>query len=184
MINPIEGLIEAITYIYLLVVLLRLVLQLTRADFYNPISQGVVKATNTPVLTIRKIIPSVGRIDSASVVFAVLVKLSSMIVLDLLFDRLNSSENYIFLSSLGVIYALFDLYFWAVLLTVILSWVSPNANHPGALLVFQITAPLYNFVRGFIPSLGGLDISPIFIILGITFMKQLLVMLAQSWGGL
>jgi YggT family protein len=60
-----------------------------------------------------------------------------------------------------------------MLISVILSWVAPTANHPGALLVFQVTEPLYRVVRGFVPNLGGLDISPIFIFLGIVFLKQI-----------
>ena len=74
----------------------------------------------------------------------------------------------------GTLYHLLDLYFWAMLISVILSWVAPGANHPGALLVGQITAPLYRTCQRVIPSIGGLDLSPIFIFLAISFLKQVL----------
>ena len=172
--DPIVFLLKTLANIYLFVVLLRLVLQLTRADFYNPISQGIVKATNPLILPIRKLVPSIGRVDSASVVLALLVQLVTVAVVFLLKGYDASPVQYLIYTVMGTIYHLLDLYFWAMLISVILSWVAPNASHPGALLVFQITEPLYRVVRGFVPNLGGLDISPIFIFLGISFAKQML----------
>jgi len=172
--DPIIFLLKTLANLYLFVVLLRLVLQLTRADFYNPISQGIVKATNPLVLPIRKIVPSVSRVDSASVVLALLVQLITVAVIFFLSGFDAAPSQYFVYTVMGVIYHFLDLYFWAMLISVILSWVAPNASHPGALLVQQITEPLYSFVRGFIPNLGGLDISPIFIFLGISFAKQML----------
>lgn len=172
--DPIIFLLKTLANLYLFVVLLRLVLQLTRADFYNPISQGIVKATNPLILPIRKIVPSVARVDSASVVLALLVQLLTVTVIFFLSGYNAGPAQYFVYTFMGVIYHFLDLYFWAMLISVILSWVAPNASHPGALLVQQITVPLYRFVRGFIPNLGGLDISPIFIFLGISFAKQML----------
>jgi len=172
--DPIIFLIKTLANLYLFVVLLRLLLQLTRADFYNPISQGIVKATNPLVLPLRKFVPSVARVDSASVVLALLVQLATVAVVFLWVGYQADVSQYFIYTFVGVIYHLLDLYFWAMLISVILSWVAPTASHPGALLVQQITEPLYRFVRGFVPNLGGLDISPIFIFLGITFAKQML----------
>ncbi|MEL0615082.1 YggT family protein, partial [Marinomonas arenicola] len=67
-----------------------------------------------------------------------------------------------------------DLYFWALRISVILSWVAPGANHPGSMLVGQITAPLYKACHRVIPNLGGLDLSPIFLFLVISLLKQFL----------
>jgi YggT family protein len=173
--DPIIFLLKTIGNLYLFVVLLRLVLQLTRADFYNPISQGVVKATNPLLLPLRKFIPSFGRVDSASVVLALLVQLLTLAVVINLIGYSLSVAQYATYTVAGTLYHLLDLYFWAMLISVILSWVAPGASHPGAMLVSQITAPLYYQVQRVIPPLGGLDLSPIFIFVGITVLKQFLI---------
>lgn len=170
--DPMVFLLKTLGNLYLFVVLLRLVLQLSRADFYNPITQGIVKATNPLLLPLRKIIPSLGRVDMASIVLAFGVQLLTIILVLALSSYQVSPLQYAVFTVAGTVYHLLDLYFWAMLISVILSWVAPGANHPGAMLVQQVTAPLYDFCRKFIPNLGGLDISPIFIFILLTMLKQ------------
>lgn len=170
--DPIIFLFKTLANLYLFVVLLRLILQLTRADFYNPISQGVVKATNPLLLPIRKLIPSIGRIDTSSIVLALVVQFATIAVILLIKGYQLGAMQYFVFTVAGTVYHLLDLYFWAMLISVILSWVAPGASHPGAMLVHQITEPLYSQVRKVIPSLGGLDLSPIFIFLAISVLKQ------------
>ncbi|MEL0635504.1 MULTISPECIES: YggT family protein [Marinomonas] len=172
--DPFVFLIKTIANLYLFVVLLRLVLQLTRADFYNPISQGIVKATSPLLLPLRKIIPSFGRLDTACLVLALLVQLVTVGIIFTMLGFAGTPVHYAIYTVAGTIYHLLDLYFWALLLSVILSWVAPGANHPGAMLVGQITAPLYRTCQRVIPPLGGLDLSPIFIFLAISLLKQFL----------
>ncbi|MGO3344360.1 MAG: YggT family protein [Marinomonas sp.] len=172
--DPLIFLLKTIANLYLFVVLLRLVLQLTRADFYNPISQGIVKATSPLLLPLRKIIPSIGRLDSACLVLALLVQLATVAIIFTIGGINAGPVHYVIYTIAGTIYHLLDLYFWALLISVILSWVAPGANHPGAMLVNQITAPLYRACQRVIPPLGGLDLSPIFIFLAISLLKQVL----------
>jgi YggT family protein len=167
-------LVKVICNLYLFIVLLRLVLQLTRADFYNPISQGIVKATSPIVLPLRKVVPAIGRLDTASLVLALGVQLLTVFLVVLINGVAISPVSYAIFTLAGTLYHLLDLYFWAMLISVILSWVAPTASHPGALLVGQITAPLYRACQRVIPTLGGLDLSPIFIFLAISFLKQVL----------
>ncbi|WP_111637439.1 YggT family protein [Marinomonas shanghaiensis] len=172
--DPFVMLVKVICNLYLFIVLLRLVLQLTRADFYNPISQGIVKATSPIVLPLRKVVPAIGRLDTASLVLALGVQLLTVFLVVLINGVAISPVSYAIFTLAGTLYHLLDLYFWAMLISVILSWVAPTANHPGALLVGQITAPLYRACQRVIPTLGGLDLSPIFIFLAISFLKQVL----------
>ncbi|NLQ17369.1 YggT family protein [Marinomonas sp. M1K-6] len=172
--SPLIMLVKVLCNLYLFVVLLRLVLQLTRADFYNPVSQGIVKATSPFVLPLRKIIPSIGRLDTATLVLAFVVQLLTVFLVVFLQNAAMPPVGYAIYTVAGTLYHLLDLYFWAMLISVILSWVAPGASHPGALLVGQITAPLYRLCQRFIPPLGGLDLSPIFIFLAISFLKQVL----------
>lgn len=172
--DPFVMLVKVIFNLFLFVVLLRLVLQLTRADFYNPISQSIVKVTSPIVLPLRKVIPSIGRLDTASLVLAFAVQLLTVVFVVLIKGAVISPASYAIYTFAGTLYHLLDLYFWAMLISVILSWVAPGANHPGAMLVGQITAPLYRACQRVIPTLGGLDLSPIFIFLAISFLKQVL----------
>lgn len=178
--NSLILIVKTLGSLYLMIVLLRLVLQLTRADFYNPISQAVVKATSPFLKPLRKVIPSIGRIDTSSIILALVVQGL------LIFALLNITgyhirpEHFVIYTVIGVVYQLLDLYFWAMLISVILSWVAPGSNHPGAMLVMQVCEPLYRFCHRFIPSLGGLDLSPIFIFLGITILKHMLAQLVPG----
>lgn len=172
--DPFVMLIKVVCNLYLFIVLLRLVLQLTRADFYNPISQGVVKATSPFVLPLRKVIPAIGRVDNASLVLAFFVQFLTVLLVVFMSGATIPAVGYAIYTVAGTVYHLLDLYFWAMLISVILSWVAPGASHPGALLIGQITAPLYRACQRIIPPLGGLDLSPIFIFLAISFLKQLL----------
>jgi YggT family protein len=167
--DPFIMLVKVVFNLFLFVVLLRLVLQLTRADFYNPISQSIVKVTSPIVLPLRKVIPSIGRLDTASLVLAFSVQLLTVVFVVLIKGAVISPASYAIYTFAGTLYHLLDLYFWAMLISVILSWVAP-----GALLVGQITAPLYRTCQRVIPTLGGLDLSPIFIFLAISFLKQVL----------
>lgn len=172
--DPFVMLVKVVFNLYLFIVLLRLVLQLTRADFYNPISQAVVKATSPFVMPLRKVIPAIGRVDTASLVLAFCVQFLTVLFVVFISGASLPAVKYVVYTVAGTVYHLLDLYFWAMLISVILSWVAPGASHPGALLIGQITAPLYRACQRIIPPLGGLDLSPIFIFLAISFSKQLL----------
>lgn len=174
--DPLIFLFKTIANLYLFIVLLRLVLQLTRADFYNPITQGIVKATSPVLLPLRKIIPSIGRVDTACLVLALLVQLLTVVIVVYMQGLISvvAPAQYVIYTLAGTLYHLLDLYFWALLISVILSWVAPGANHPGAMLVGQITEPLYRMCHRVIPTLGGLDLSPIFLFLAISVIKQFL----------
>ncbi|MBJ7539437.1 YggT family protein [Marinomonas transparens] len=172
--DPFILLVKTLGNLYLFIVLLRMILQLTRADFYNPVSQAIVRATSPLVLPLRRIVPAIGRLDTASLVLAFIVQLIVVVAVFSMVGFNGSPLHYAIYTIAGTLYHLLDLYFWAMLISVILSWVAPGANHPGAILVGQITAPLYGLCQRVIPPLGGLDLSPIFIFLGISILKQFL----------
>lgn len=170
--DPLILVVKTLGNVYLFIVLLRLVLQLSRADFYNPISQAIVKATTPLVRPLRKVIPSIGRVDTASVVLALIVQFVTLMAVVTIAGAQLAPAGYAIYTLGGVLYHFLDLYFWAMLISVILSWVAPGASHPGAMLVTQVCEPLYRTCHRVIPSLGGLDLSPIFIFLGISVLQQ------------
>lgn len=187
-----SGLIEALIYIiqtlgslYLLIVLLRFILQLVRADFYNPLSQFIVKATQPLVTPLRRIIPGFAGLDLASLVLAILVQLLLMIVtLTLMGYNVGGFILQLLVwSMIGVTSLFLKVFFFALIISVILSWVAPGSYNPGAQLVNQICEPLLAPFRKLLPSLGGLDISPIFAFITINLIDRFVIGgLAASTG--
>lgn len=187
-----SGLIEALIYIiqtlgslYLLIVLLRFILQLVRADFYNPLSQFIVKATQPLLTPLRRIIPGFAGLDLASLVLAILVQLLLMVItLTLMGYNVGGFILQLLVWSLiGVTSLFLKVFFFALIISVILSWVAPGSYNPGAQLVNQICEPLLAPFRKLLPNLGGLDISPIFAFITINLIDRFVIGgLAASTG--
>lgn len=179
-----SGLVEALIYIiqtlgslYLLIVLLRFILQLVRADFYNPLSQFTVKATQPLLKPLRRLIPSIAGLDTASLVLAVLVQLLLMVVtLSLMgFNPVSVIPQLLVWSLIGVTSLFFKVFFFALIVSVILSWVAPGSHNPGAQLVNQLCEPLLAPFRKLLPNLGGLDLSPIFAFIALNLVDRFVI---------
>ena len=187
-----SGFAEALIYIvqtlgslYLLIVLLRFILQLVRADFYNPLSQFVVRATQPLLKPLRRLIPGLAGLDIASLVLAIGVQLLLMIVTLLLMgiDVGGHLAQLLVWSLIGVTSLFLKVFFFALIISVILSWVAPGSYNPGAQLVNQICEPLLAPFRKLLPNLGGLDISPIFAFITINLIDRFVIGgLAASTG--
>ncbi|WP_305857039.1 YggT family protein [Balneatrix alpica] len=169
--DPIILIVRTLGSLFVFIVLLRFLLQLTRADFYNPISQAVVKFTNPALIPLRRVIPGWKGMDLASIVLALLVKLVVVFVVFYRHGGIPDALSLLIFSSVGVLYSLLDIYFWSILIMVILSWVAPNSSHPGAQLIWQISEPVCNLARKVLPPIGGLDLSPILIFLAIQLIQ-------------
>jgi YggT family protein len=180
--NAVNFLIDTLFDLYLMVVLLRVWLQLARADFYNPFSQFIVKATQPIVGPLRRFIPGYGGLDIATILFAFVVAMLKVVVLSAV---LNYTFNpmVILVSGLFILVtAIFKLLFWVLVIRAILSWVSKGQNPVEAVMI-QLTEPLLSPVRRIIPSLGGLDLSMLVVLLGLQFLEKLVTdILAQILG--
>ena len=153
--------IQTLGSLYLLIVLLRFILQLVRANFYNPICQFTVKATQPLLKQLRRVIPSMFGLDMSSLVLAILVQMVIFAVV-LMLSYIPFTVLGLFLwAIIGVLKLFLNVFFYALIISVILSWVAPGSSSPGAELVNQITEPALAPFRRFLPSMGGLDISPI-----------------------
>ena len=175
--------IQTVGSLYLLIILLRFLLQLARADFYNPISQFAVKATNPLLIPLRRLIPGVFGIDLASLTLALLLQFvvieASALILG--FSFINPL-TVIAWGAVGVISMIATIYFWALLAMVIASWVAPQGGHPALMLVRQVVEPIMAPFRKMLPDMGGIDISPIFAFLALNIVQVLIRHLAASVG--
>jgi len=166
---------QALFFIYLLAIVMRFLLQLVRADFYNPVSQFLVKITNPLLLPLRKIIPGYAGIDFACVVLALIVQMvGTQVLVFLKFGALVGIVPLVVASLFGLVALLLKFYFFAIILMIILSWVAPGTNSPAVLLLFQLTEPVMAPFRKVIPPLGGLDLSPLVVFIVINMLNEVL----------
>jgi len=162
--------------LYLLIVLMRFVLQLVRANFYNPLCQFVVKATQPLLKPLRRIIPSLFGLDMSSLVLAILVQLALMaLTLLLTYGTTGNPLQLLIWSIIGVTALFMKIFFFALIISVILSWVAPGSHNPGAELVNQICEPALAPFRRIVPNLGGLDISPILAFMVLKLIDMLVI---------
>ncbi len=174
--NPFIFLIDTIFSIYIAIMLLRFILQQAGADFYNPISQFIVKATQPLVKIVRRFIPSIKKIDTATLL---LVLTLIIIKLVLLFSITGQPINAIQLLVKGLydlVSLTFDIFIVALFVQAILSWVNPDPYHPVNSLLRSLTAPL-NPIRKYVPPIGGIDLSTLVGLIGLMFLKRLVLSL-------
>ena len=166
--------------LYLLAVLLRFLLQIAKADFYNPVSQAVVRATDPLVRILRKVIPGYRGIDFSTLILAIVIEAIAICILITLYGGSIPSAGFIVTwAVVGVIYFIVNIYYYAIIGSIIMSFVmlfTGNMNpHPILRLIWQLTEPVMGPLRKVLPPMGGLDFSPIFIFIIIGLIQNLLI---------
>jgi YggT family protein len=166
--------------IFLLALLLRFLLQVAKADFYNPISQAVVKLTDPLVKIFRGFIPGYKGIDFSVLVLAILVEATAICSLFLIYaGQIPDINDIVTWAFVGVIYFIINIYYYAIIGSIIMSFVmmfsGSTSPHPILRLIWQLTEPVMGPIRKIVPPMGGLDFSPIFIFIGIQLIKNLLI---------
>ena len=172
--NSVQFLVDFVFNLYLMVVLLRLWLQFARADFYNPFSQFVVKVTQPIVAPMRRVLPSIGRLDTATLVLALLVAGLKIVVLNLALGGIGLNVlSVVVVSFVIVLKEALTLVMYVLILRAIMSWVS-QGNNPMELVLGQLTEPMLAPIRKRMPDMGGLDLSVMVVIVLLMFMQTLL----------
>ncbi|KLV05150.1 MULTISPECIES: YggT family protein [Photobacterium] len=172
--NALGFLVSTLFDLFIMVVLLRIWLQWVRADFYNPFSQFIVKATQPIVGPLRRLIPSIGSLDMATLLLAYLLSMAKFVVLQLVLGGgLLLTPEYLWVGALSLLKAAGGLVFWVLLLRAILSWVSQGRS-PIEYVMHQLTEPMTAPIRRVIPSMGGLDLSVLILFIGLQFANMLI----------
>ena len=160
------------------VFLLRLLLQWARADFRNPVSQAIVRLTNWLIMPLRRFLPPVGRIDTASVAAVVMVAIAQVGALAVVSGAgPPDALPWLGAALISVVRAILWLYFWAIFVYSLLSMVAPGAYSPMQSILESLCEPVLGPVRRTLPNVGGLDLSPLWA--GITI--QALLILLRSY---
>lgn len=182
LLNATDFLVQTILNFALYAVLLRFWMQWVRADFRNQIGQFIITVTNPIVLPLRKIIPSLGTVDTATLFLAYVV--ASLKIYSLLSLR-GIDINLISLALFGLgqlLQASVYIFFAAVFIQIIASWFSPGSYHPVLNVARAISEPLMAPARKFIPPISGLDFSPIAVIIFLQLTLRLLVAPLMPYG--
>ncbi|MGR4070264.1 YggT family protein [Halomonas sp. LR3S48] len=170
-------LVNTLINIYLFLMMLRFLLQASQADYYNPMSQSVVKITQPVVRPFQSFLgPVMGRFDLATLAAAFVLKAVSIVaILQIAGIGMPPITQVAIGAVAAIANAILKIYFFALIVMIILSWVAPNASHPGALLVMQLVEPIMAPVRRVIPPLGMIDLSPIVVFIAISIIDGMVV---------
>ncbi|QNU63236.1 YggT family protein [Vreelandella titanicae] len=170
-------LVNTLINIYLFLLMLRFLLQASRTDYYNPLSQSVVKITQPVVGLFQGFLgPVAGRFDLATLAAGFVLKVASIIAIFMVIGvGMPPIAGLLIAGAAALANAILKIYFFALIVMIILSWVAPNASHPGALLVMQLVEPIMAPVRKVIPPLGMIDLSPIVVFIAINLIDGLVV---------
>lgn len=185
--NPLNNagvfLISTLFGLYILAIMLRLVLQLVRADFYNPVSQFIVKITNPPLKPLRRVIPGFAGIDVASVLLMLVLQMTEFLLVGLI-------QNYpapvipglLLYASVELLVLTFYIFLFSIFILAILSWINPGHYNPVNMLLHQITEPVLRPVRRLVPPMSGMDLSPMVAIIGLWLVKLILLDPLSHWA--
>lgn len=168
--------VSAIAQLMLLVFLLRFWMPLLRVDFRNPLAQAILRITSPLVIPVRRVLPPAGRVDTATVVVLVALQALTIVLLLLLSGRAFDPLAIGIVTVLQLIVRSLYLFLFVVLISVILSWVAPSTYHPVSAMVHAMAEPVLRPFRRLVPTLGGLDISPVFALI----LLQAVIILVQS----
>ena len=168
-------LVETLFGLYILIVMLRLLLQWVRADFYNPLSQFIVKATGPVLAPMRGMLPTIGGIDLACVLLLVVLQLGELwLVTGILGQRATVSALLVF-SVAELLQLAIYVFLFSILIQVIMSWINPGSYNPVLSLLYSLNEPLLTPARRLVPPIGGLDLSPIVVMVALQLAAILLV---------
>ena len=176
--NAIVFIIDALARLYLLVLLLRLFLPVVRADFNNPLAQAVLKLTSPLVIPVRRVLPPLGRVDTATVVVAFGIQYLAIFLIALVQGIRPAIVGLLLASLVSLVLLTINLFFWLVIIRIILSWVAGTTYNPAIAMVYALTESLLKPFRRLMPDLGGFDISPIFVLIALGALMRLVMGLA------
>ena len=172
--NALTYLVGTIIDLYIAAILIRLLLQWVRADFYNPVCQFLVKVTDPVIVPLRRVIPSIRRLDTASVLLIITLEIFSVWIASRISSQPLNFEQIVLFSLMKLAATLLMTYFFLIIASVVLSWVGARMRHPVVPLVYQLTEPVLRPFRKIIPSIAGMDLSPLFALIAIRFLLLLI----------
>ena len=166
-------LISTLFDLYLFVLVVRLILVWSGANYFDPITQFVVKVTDFIIKPLRKIIPNYRRLETSTLIVIIVMEIIKFLLISLMSFGMPSIVGLLLLASVDTLKMLIQFFFYAILLQAIISWVQPNS--PVMRTLYQVTSPIMRPVQRLVPPVGGMDISPIPAMIGLQLLIIMLV---------
>jgi YggT family protein len=186
MVSPIHSalsfLVNTVFDIYLFILTLRLVLVFVGSNYFEPLTQFVIKLTQFIVNPVRRVLPNKGRFEIATIVIIFALEAVKFLLISLMDFGFPNVLGLMLLSVADLLQFLTQIFFYAIILQAVLSWLQPNS--PMNRLLYQITAPIMQPLRRYIPNIGGFDITPIPALILLQLLLILIVMplMSMGWG--
>jgi len=178
LLSSLEMIVEVFFDLYLMALMLRFLLQWVKADFYNPLCQLIMRVTNPLLLPLRRFVPGLWGLDIASIVLMFFIKLIEILVLVMMRGHMPSMMI-LLLIPISLFQTAISVFFFAIVLRAILSWVSPYPGHPIAEVMSQLTEPLLAPIRKKLPPVSGFDLSPLLLLIALQVLSNFL----RQWLG-
>lgn len=172
---PVILIINTVFSLYILAVVLRFLLQWAGVGARNPIMSVLINITHPPLKLLRRFIPSIGKIDTSALVLALGLQILADFIVNALQGSMPSFGVLCLFAVASLLSLILDVFFYALLGSVILSWINPGSYHPLANLLDSLCAPILKPCRELLPVMGGIDFSAMLAMLMIQVAKMLLL---------
>jgi YggT family protein len=171
--NAVLFLINTVFDLYLFVLCIRLILAWSRADYFNPITRVIIQLTQPVIAPLRRLVPNYARIEFSTLLFIIFLEIIKIYLLSLLLMGGAPVFVIVITAIQALIRLILNTFFYAIILHVIMSWVSPGYSPLGQVLT-QLSSPILRPCQRWVPPLGGLDLSPILALIALQFLMILL----------
>lgn len=167
-------LVNTLFSLYVYVLLLRVILQLVRAEFHNPLSQFIWRVSNPPILPLRRVVPRFRNWDLPAILVALIVVLINLLLALAIMEFSAGPLLLLWLALLKLIVLTINLLTFTILVQAVMSWFGASMQSPASSLLWNVNEPLLRPVRRVIPPIGGLDLSPLFVIIALQVVSRLI----------
>lgn len=173
--NVIDFLVHVSFTFYIYAVIIRMLLEATHADFYNPFSQFIATVTSPVLQPLRRWLPGTGRLDSGALVLVIVLKFAELLIGRLIGEKIIMLGPLIIFTLFELADMVLNLFIFAIIVLALLSWVAPyTQNNPLASVLRTVTSPLLRPARRYIPTIGMFDLSPLVVVIALYCVKILL----------
>ena len=180
---PFYYLINSLIDIFTIGILLNFLFRLLKVDYFNPLVKGIIKAVDFPSKILRSFIKPIYSLDLSSFLIALFVQAGAFYLYYLMQGTLDNMHLTILMWSFySVILLILDMAWFIMLGGIILSWVARDNFHPAIILIRQMSDKFFKPFRTFLPPMGGLDFSPIFAFIVLTFFRDIFFNFAEASG--
>lgn len=163
--NAIVFIITALAHLYLLVLLLRLLLPWMGANFRNPLAQAILRLTSPLVVPVRRVVPPIGRLDTATVIVAFAIQYLTIMLIAAIKAWPLGIVPIAVTAAVNLVTLTLRLFAYAIVVRVLLSWFAAATYNPATAIIDALTEPVLRPFRQLLPPMGGLDLSPLFAML-------------------